>query len=419
MLSHGGVERLPEDAGRAAAAREVHLRDDRGAQGPGHHPVALPALRLQAHPHAVHRPAPRRRAGAGDASRPIAAAVQVLAREAAGSMRDAMSLLDQVIAFSGTKLTRRRRGARARRGRSPDPARAGDGARRRATRAACLGVVDASGAAGVRSHARDEGRPAAPAQPGRRQGVRGQAGGEGPSCASCWISPTKSRATCWSSPDAPEADDLSRLFQGFSRAFDDIVRSGQPRMALEMALVRLARRPPLLALDELLVARRGARAASRRCAAPGPAPRGGGGGSGGGAVDARSRRMPPRWCRPRRRRTPPRRGRTGPGAGHPRETVAAHPHAPVSVVPSPGPRAARHRSPLRLRRRRGPRPPRHRTWPCGAPSSTASGRAVRRWPRSSSTRSRWRPPPRASWSASSRARPSSGPAPASRMPWRS
>ena len=30
-----------------------------------------------------------------------AAAVQVLAREAAGSMRDAMSLLDQVIAFSG------------------------------------------------------------------------------------------------------------------------------------------------------------------------------------------------------------------------------------------------------------------------------------------------------------------------------
>ncbi len=33
-----------------------------------------------------------------------APAVQVLAREAAGSMRDAMSLLDQVIAFSGTKL---------------------------------------------------------------------------------------------------------------------------------------------------------------------------------------------------------------------------------------------------------------------------------------------------------------------------
>jgi DNA polymerase-3 subunit gamma/tau len=49
-----------------------------------------------------------------------------------------------------------------------------------------------------------------------------------------------------------EADDLSRCFQGFSNAFDDIVRSDQPRMALEMALVRLARRPPLLPLDELL-----------------------------------------------------------------------------------------------------------------------------------------------------------------------
>ena len=35
-----GVERVLEDAGGAAAAREVHLRDDRGPQGPGHDPVA-------------------------------------------------------------------------------------------------------------------------------------------------------------------------------------------------------------------------------------------------------------------------------------------------------------------------------------------------------------------------------------------
>src|SRR5262249_16639902 len=47
-----------------------------------------------------------------------------------------------------------------------------------------------------------------------------------------------------------DTDDLSRVFQGFSKAFDDVVKSGQPRMALEMALVRLARRPPLLPLDE-------------------------------------------------------------------------------------------------------------------------------------------------------------------------
>ena len=51
---------------------------------------------------------------------------------------------------------------------------------------------------------------------------------------------------------ATEPDDLSRLFQGFSRAFDDVVRSGQPRAALETTLVRLARRPALLPLDDLL-----------------------------------------------------------------------------------------------------------------------------------------------------------------------
>ena len=43
-----GLERVPEDARGAAPAREVHLRDDGGAQGPGHDPEPLPALRLQA-----------------------------------------------------------------------------------------------------------------------------------------------------------------------------------------------------------------------------------------------------------------------------------------------------------------------------------------------------------------------------------
>ena len=47
-------------------------------------------------------------------------------------------------------------------------------------------------------------------------------------------------------------DDLTRLHQGFSDGYDDVVRSGQPRSALEMLLVRLSRRPPLLPLDELL-----------------------------------------------------------------------------------------------------------------------------------------------------------------------
>ena len=54
-----GVQRAAEDAGRAAAAREVRVRHHRDPQGADHGAVALPAL----------RPAPRRCGGAGEASR--------------------------------------------------------------------------------------------------------------------------------------------------------------------------------------------------------------------------------------------------------------------------------------------------------------------------------------------------------------
>jgi DNA polymerase-3 subunit gamma/tau len=56
---------------------------------------------------------------------------------------------------------------------------------------------------------------------------------------------------------AASADDLIRLHQGFSRGFDDVVRSGQPRAALEMLLIRLARRPALIPIEDW-VARLGA-----------------------------------------------------------------------------------------------------------------------------------------------------------------
>ena len=55
----GRVQRAAQDAGGAAAACEVRVRDDRNPQGADHHPVALPAL----------RPAPRRCFAAGAASR--------------------------------------------------------------------------------------------------------------------------------------------------------------------------------------------------------------------------------------------------------------------------------------------------------------------------------------------------------------
>ena len=73
-----------------------------------------------------------------------------------------------------------------------------------------------------------------------------------------------------------EVDNLLRLFNGFSKSFDDIAKSGQARAALEMTLVRLARRPALLPLDELLS--RLGDLERRLGGGPPLGPRGGGGG---------------------------------------------------------------------------------------------------------------------------------------------
>ena len=44
-----GLQRAVEDAGGAAAARQVLLRDDRGEQDPDHGALAMPAVRLRGH----------------------------------------------------------------------------------------------------------------------------------------------------------------------------------------------------------------------------------------------------------------------------------------------------------------------------------------------------------------------------------
>ncbi len=209
-----------------------------------------------------------------------AAAVQVLAREAAGSMRDAMSLLDQVIAFSGTKLT------------ADDVTRVLGVADRkilhdlasalvRGDAAACLGVVERLAEQGfdlphvakdVLNHLRNLVVAKVCAGP-----PQGGASAVGPSLRELLDLADEEIVEVAELAARAETDDLSRLFQGFSRAFDDVARSGQPRMALEMALVRLARRPPLLPLDELLS--RVGDLERRLGGAPpsGPLPRGGGG----------------------------------------------------------------------------------------------------------------------------------------------
>ena len=171
------------------------------------------------------------------------AALGVVAREAAGSMRDAMSLLDQVIAWGGDKLT------------GDDVARVLGVASRKVLHELAGALVrgDAGSCAerdrralqpGLRHRPR-RARPAgAAARSGRRQGVQGA---RPPARSRRRRSARRERLA-----EATDADDLIRLHQGFSQGFDDVVRSGQPRAALEMLLVRLARRPPLFPIDELL-----------------------------------------------------------------------------------------------------------------------------------------------------------------------
>ncbi|HWL85135.1 MAG TPA: DNA polymerase III subunit gamma/tau, partial [Polyangiaceae bacterium] len=203
-------------------------------------------------------------------------ALAVLAREAAGSMRDAMSLLDQVIAFSGEKLN------------AEDVARVLGVADRRVLHElgsalvsgdakAALRVVDGLAQQGfdLPHVARDV------LQHLRNLVVAKVSGEEGRELLDL---ADEEVADVMALAKETDGDDLMRLYQGFSRSFDEIVRSGQPRAALEMLLVRLARRPPLLPLDELL-ARLGE--LERRLGGAPPAPPRGSGsssssGSGGG-----------------------------------------------------------------------------------------------------------------------------------------
>jgi len=205
------------------------------------------------------------------------AAVQVLAREAAGSMRDAMSLLDQVIAFSGTKLT------------AEDVSRVLGVADRAVLHelaaaltsgdaAGCLGVIDGLASQGydLGHVTRDVLRHLRNLVVAKTCAARPEGAERRPSLGELLDLADEEVNDVVELAARVEVDDLVRLFQGFSRAFDEIVRSPQPRMALEMALVRLARRPPLLPLDELLS--RVGDLERRLGGPPSPAPRGGGGG---------------------------------------------------------------------------------------------------------------------------------------------
>jgi DNA polymerase III subunit gamma/tau len=204
-------------------------------------------------------------------------AIAVLAREAAGSMRDAMSLLDQVIAFSGNKLT------------GEDVSRVLGVADRKILHELATAMVGGDGKAALEIIDRlaqqgfDLGHVARDVLRHLRNLVVAKVCGEGGK--ELLDLADEESADVHALAKGAELDDLLRLYQGFSKGFDEIVKSGQPRTALEMALVRLTRRPPLLPLDELL-ARLGDLERRLSTGAPPPAPRGGGGGGGGRASSA-------------------------------------------------------------------------------------------------------------------------------------
>jgi DNA polymerase-3 subunit gamma/tau len=187
------------------------------------------------------------------------AALGVIAREAAGSMRDAMSLLDQVIAWGGAKLT------------GEDVARVLGVASRKVLHDIASALVSGDAAAALRVIAELANQGYDTAHVARdllgllRDVVVAKVCKEPATLLDLADEEVRDVQQL---AEATHADDLIRLHQGFSAGFDDVVRSGQPRAALEMLLVRLARRPPLLPIDELV---RRLAALEQRLAAPRPA----------------------------------------------------------------------------------------------------------------------------------------------------
>ncbi len=137
---HPGLGRPPPDPRGAARPRRVHLLHHRPDPDPAGRPVPCPALRVPPPDDPPDRGQAgddprRRRTGA-----PMPEAIRLVARQAAGGMRDAESMLDQLLASSAERLSieavrdllglvdaevidavprRARRGRRARRDRHP------------------------------------------------------------------------------------------------------------------------------------------------------------------------------------------------------------------------------------------------------------------------------------------------------------
>ncbi len=203
-------------------------------------------------------------------------AVSIVSREAQGSMRDALTLLDQIVAFSAGKLV----GTEV---------------------AVGLGIADREVLAGA-AHAMLNGDAAAVLDAIARVAEKGldllhfgrsltelmrdlvvlrTCGPDTELVA--MVEEERKRAVALAQSIEPL--ELQRAFHATSLLVDEIAKSQQPRIALEMGLVRVATRPALRDLTEVL-ARIDAAGGGGGGAGAGPSSGGGGGGGGRGAPRA-------------------------------------------------------------------------------------------------------------------------------------
>jgi DNA polymerase-3 subunit gamma/tau len=237
------------------------------------------------------------------------AALALVAREAAGSMRDALTLLDQLVAAAGEQL------------RGKEVAEVLGIADRAAVTETIAELVGGDGAgvlravAGVASRGLDLVHFARQLLELARDLVVLQVAG-----ASDGLVGLLGEERVAMERLVAEADplELQRVFAGLAPLVDEVAQTGSPKVVLEMGLVRLATRPALRPLGELLGR---LEALERRLG-------GAGGGSGGPGGASRSRSAPPR-------RSP---GRSAPPAAAPPSARGESPRRePPRASPAPAP----------------------------------------------------------------------------------
>jgi DNA polymerase-3 subunit gamma/tau len=213
-------------------------------------------------------------------------ALSILAREAAGSMRDAMSLLDQVIAWNDQGLD------------GDSVARVLGVASHQVLHdlASALVIGEAGTCLEIVGQLANQGYDIAIVARDTLSLLRDLVVAnvcKGPSDLLDLADDERRDVVALS--ERTDSDDLVRLHQGFSGGFDDVVRSGQPRAALEMLLVRLARRPALIPVDELVTRLSALEKRLGGASRGGPAapPTGRGGGGGAARPEPRSAAPPP------------------------------------------------------------------------------------------------------------------------------